>query len=226
MATIDNLGQIGTSFGYPKKSISTFVSLVSIWQYLARVMGGLISEKSLDKYKWPRPACLTFVLFVSCIAHLLIAFNTPYGLYVGSVIMGFCFGAEWTYLFTIISELFGLKHYGTLYNYGSLAAPLGSFIFNVRVAGHLYDREGLRQLVALGVRRKHGEEFHCYGVKCYQLAYLIITGATFVTAIVSLILVARTRKYYKGDIYKRFQTEGDENKNVSSFVTNDTLRDQ
>ncbi|KAL2928351.1 putative transporter MCH1 [Bienertia sinuspersici] len=48
--------------------------------------------------------------------------------------MGFCFGAEWTYLFTIISELFGLKHYGTLYNYGSLAAPLGSFIFNVRVA--------------------------------------------------------------------------------------------
>ncbi|KAL2928350.1 Protein NUCLEAR FUSION DEFECTIVE 4 [Bienertia sinuspersici] len=50
LATIDNLGQIGTSLGYPKKSISTFVSLVSIWQFLGRVMGGLISEKLLDKY--------------------------------------------------------------------------------------------------------------------------------------------------------------------------------
>ncbi|XP_021725608.1 uncharacterized protein LOC110692831 [Chenopodium quinoa] len=215
LTTIDNLGQIGTSLGYPKKSISAFVSLVSIWQFLGRVMGGLISERLLDKYKWPRPACLSIVLFVSCIPHLLIAFNVPYGLYVASVIMGFCFGAEWTYLFTIISELFGLKHYGTLYNYGSLAAPLGSFIFNVRIAGHLYDREGLRQLKAQGLTRKHGEELHCYGVKCYQLAYFIITAATFVTALVSLILVARTRKFYKGDIYKRYQKKDSASTNVT-----------
>ncbi|KMT17154.1 hypothetical protein BVRB_2g040650 [Beta vulgaris subsp. vulgaris] len=208
LATIDNLGQIGTSLGYPKKSISTFVSLVAIWQYLGRVVGGLISEHLLHKYKWPRPASLTIVLVLSCISHLLIAFNVPYGLYVASVIMAFCFGAEWTYLYAIISELFGLKHYATLYNYGSLAAPLGSYIFNVRVAGHLYDREGIRQLQALGLTRKEGEELHCIGVKCYQLAYIIIAVATFVTALVSLILVARTRKFYKGDIYKRFQ-EGD-----------------
>ncbi|XP_057525430.1 protein NUCLEAR FUSION DEFECTIVE 4-like [Amaranthus tricolor] len=214
LATIDNLGQIGASLGYPKKSISTFVSLVSIWQFLGRVMGGLISERLLAKYKWPRPACLTIILLISCIAHLLIAFNVPHGLYVASIIMGFCFGAEWTYLFTIISELFGLRHYGTLYNYGSLAAPLGSFIFNVRVAGHLYDREGLRQLAALGLTRKHGEELRCSGVKCYQLAYIIITVATCTTALVSLILVARTRKFYQGDIYKRYQD--DENDSLSN----------
>ncbi|XP_021725643.1 uncharacterized protein LOC110692869 [Chenopodium quinoa] len=209
LTTIDNLGQIGTSLGYPKKNLSTFVSLIGIWQYLGRVLGGLISEHLL-KYKWPRPACLTAVLFTSCIAHLLIAFNAPYGLYIASIVMAFCFGAEVTYLYSIISELFGLKHYATLYNYGSLAGPLGSYIFSVRVAGHLYDKEGLRQLEALEPTRKHGEELKCNGVKCYQLAYIIIAAATFFTALVSLILVARTRKFYKGDIYKRFQ-EDDEN---------------
>ena len=205
LTTIDNLGQIGTSLGYTKKSISTFVSLVAIWQYLGRVMGGVISDYFLAKYKLPRPTSLTVILFLSCVGHLLIAFNVPYGLYVSSVIIGFSFGAVWTHMYAIISELFGLKYYATLYNYGSLAAPLGSYIFNVRVAGHLYDREGTRQLAALGLQRKPGQELNCNGVKCYQLAYIIISIATFFCALVSLVLVARTRKFYKGDIYRKFQ---------------------
>ncbi|KAK9716104.1 hypothetical protein RND81_06G211600 [Saponaria officinalis] len=207
LTTIDNLGQIGTSLGYSKKSISTFVSLIAIWQYLGRVMGGLVSEYLLTKFKWPRPVSLTIILFLSCIGHLLVAFNAPYGLYISSIIIGFCFGAEWTYLYAIISELFGLKYYATLYNYGSLAAPLGSYLFNVLVAGHLYDKEGEKQLEALGVTRGEGQSLNCTGVKCYQLAYIIITAATFFSAIVSLILVVRTRSFYKGDIYKKFQED-------------------
>ncbi|KAL9230783.1 hypothetical protein vseg_006089 [Gypsophila vaccaria] len=210
LASLNNLGQIGASLGYSKESLGTFVSLISIWQYLGRVLGGVISESLLTKYKLPRPLCLTFILFFSCIGHLLIAFDAPCGLYIVSVILGFCFGAELTYLFTIISELFGLKYYATLYNYGSLAAPLGSYIFNVKVAGHLYDMEGLRQLKALGLTRKAGQELVCTGVKCYQLAYIIIAGCTFLTGIVSFILVARTRKFYKGDIYKKFQQHGED----------------
>lgn len=42
LTAIDNLGQIGTSLGYPKQSISTFVSLVSIWNYLGRVVAGIV----------------------------------------------------------------------------------------------------------------------------------------------------------------------------------------
>ncbi|XP_074305810.1 putative transporter MCH1 [Silene latifolia] len=187
LTTIDNLGQIGTALGYSKKSISSIVSLFGIWQYLGRVMGGLISEYLLTKYKWPQPVSLTAILFLSCIGHLLIAFNVPYGLYISSVIIGFCFGAEWTYLYAIISELFGLKYYATLYNYGSLAAPLGSYIFNVRVAGHLYDKVRESQLKALGITRGPGQALNCNGVKCFQLSYIIITAATFFSAIVSLI---------------------------------------
>ncbi|KAL1343053.1 hypothetical protein HN51_029500 [Arachis hypogaea] len=205
LTAIDNLGQIGTALKYPKKSISTFVSLVSIWNYLGRVFSGFVSEHFLQKYKFPRPLMLTLTLLLSCVGHLLIAFDVPDGLYIASVIIGFSFGAQWPLLFAIISELFGLKYYATLYNFGSVASPLGLYVLNVRITGHLYDKEARKQLAALGLKRKAGEQLTCLGVKCFRLSFIIITAATFFGAIVSLFLVARTREFYKGDIYKRYR---------------------
>jgi len=205
LTAIDNLGQIGSSLRYPKKSISTFVSLVSIWNYLGRVFSGFVSEHFLQKYKFPRPLMLTLTLLLSCVGHLLIAFDVPNGLYAASVIIGFCFGAQWPLLFAIISELFGLKYYATLYNFGSVASPLGLYVLNVKMTGFLYDKEAKKQLAALGLERKEGQELNCIGVDCFKLSFIIITAATFFGAIVSLILVARTRKFYSSDIYKRFR---------------------
>ncbi|KAJ8766053.1 hypothetical protein K2173_020569 [Erythroxylum novogranatense] len=205
LTVIDNLGQIGTSQGYPKKSMSTFVSLVSIWNYLGRVVSGFLSEHFLQKYKFPRPLMLTMILLFSCVGHLLIAFNVSGGLYVASVIIGFCFGAQWPLLFAIISELFGLKYYSTLYNFGAVASPIGSYILNVRVTGHLYDREALKQLAAKGLERQHGHDLNCIGTDCFRLSFIIITASTLFGALVSLLLVIRTRKFYKGDIYKKFR---------------------
>ncbi|KAK7280513.1 hypothetical protein RJT34_25577 [Clitoria ternatea] len=207
LTAIDNLGQIGTSLRYPKKSISTFVSLVSIWNYLGRVFSGFASEHFLKVYKFPRPLMLTLTLLLSCVGHLLIAFDVPNGLYAASVIIGFSFGAQWPLLFAVISELFGLKYYATLYNFGSVASPLGLYLLNVKMTGHLYDKEAKKQLAALGIQRKEGQELNCVGVHCFKLAFIIIAAATFFGAIVSLILVARTSKFYKSDIYKKFREE-------------------
>ncbi|KAL0375020.1 UNVERIFIED_CONTAM: hypothetical protein Sradi_3417700 [Sesamum radiatum] len=156
LTAIDNLGQIGKALGYPAKSVTTFVSLVSIWNYLGRVTAGFASEIFLAKYKFPRPLMLTLVLLVSCTGHLLIAFGIPHSLYAASVIMGFCFGAQWPLIFAIISELFGLKYYSTLYTLGGGASPLGAYILNVRITGHLYDREAMKQMAANGLIRKEG----------------------------------------------------------------------
>nr|POF24184.1 protein nuclear fusion defective 4 [Quercus suber] len=156
LTAIGNLGQIGKSLGYPDHSIETFVSLVSIWNYLGRAMSGFASEIFLVKYKFPRTLVLSFVLLFSCVGHLLIAFPTPYSTYFTSVIIGFCFGAQLTLIFAIISEIFGLKYYSTLYNFGAVSSPVGSYILNVIVAGRLYDKEALKQLEALGLTRKAG----------------------------------------------------------------------
>ncbi|KAK2654923.1 hypothetical protein Ddye_007975 [Dipteronia dyeriana] len=207
LTAIDNLGQIGTSLGYATRSTTTFVSLVSIWNYLGRVVSGFASEFLLTKYKIPRPLLFTFVLLLSCVGHLLIAFGVPNSLYFASVIIGFCFGAQWPLVFAIISEIFGLKYYSTLYNLGGAASPLGSYLLNVVVAGKLYDKEALKQMEVLGRTRGAGEDLTCSGVECYKKAFLIITATTMFGCLISSVLVIRTKKFYQGDIYKKFRDQ-------------------
>ncbi|XP_078176085.1 protein NUCLEAR FUSION DEFECTIVE 4-like [Carex rostrata] len=197
LTAIDNMAQIGQSLRYPAKSINTFVSLISIWNYAGRVTSGYVSEIVLAKYKFPRPLALTLVLLLSCAGHLLIAFGVPQSLYLASVIIGFTFGALWPLLYAIISEVFGLKYFSTLHSFGSVASPIGLYILNVRVTGHFYDVEARKQ--------NAGKDLTCIGVQCFKLSFIIITAVTVIGVMVSLLLVWRTWKFYSTDIYAKFR---------------------
>jgi len=111
MTMINNVGQIVTSLGYPKSSLVTSVSQASIWKHLGHVLLGFISDQVFVKYQCPISLSLTIILLLSSICHLLIAFNVPCGIYVPSIIIRFCLGAEFILLYTIISEIIGLLWY-------------------------------------------------------------------------------------------------------------------
>uniref|UniRef100_A0A7N2R9M9 Nodulin-like domain-containing protein n=1 Tax=Quercus lobata TaxID=97700 RepID=A0A7N2R9M9_QUELO len=134
----------------------------------------LLSEIILLRWKVPRPLIMTLVL--SGVGDLLIAFPIPSCVYIASLIIGFSYGAQLTLLFTIISELFGLKYYSTLFNCGQLASPLGSYVFNVQVVGKLYDKEALKQLALKGMTRSMVKELTCMGKECYRLSFVILAG--------------------------------------------------
>ncbi|KAG2631077.1 hypothetical protein PVAP13_3KG571700 [Panicum virgatum] len=109
LTAIDNMGQIGESLGYPPRSVATFVSLISIWNYLGRVAAGFGSEALLARHRVPRPLILAAVLLLAVPGHLLIALGVPGSLYVASVAIGFCFGAAQPVILASVSELFGLR---------------------------------------------------------------------------------------------------------------------
>jgi len=211
LTAIDNMGQIGKALGFDSVGISTFVSLISIWNFLGRVASGFVSEIILKKYNLPRPLMLSAVLALACVGHLFIAFALPGSLYVASVIIGLCFGAQWPVIFAVISELFGLKYYSTLYNFGGAASPLGSYLLSVKVAGYLYDKEARKQHAHRAMQglvhssQDSSHQLTCVGVHCFRLTFIIMTVVTMFGSLVSLILVLRTKEFYRGDIYAKFR---------------------
>ncbi|CAD6269470.1 unnamed protein product [Miscanthus lutarioriparius] len=166
LTAIDNMGQIGESLGYPRRSAATFVSLISIWNYLGRVAAGFASEALLSRHRLPRPLILAGVLLLSVLGHLLIAFGVPGSLYVASVVIGFCLGAAKPLILASVSELFGLRYYTTMCNFCGTATPLGTYVLNVRVAGRMYDREAAWQQGAVAALA--GKGVTCTGVRCYR----------------------------------------------------------
>ncbi|KAL0533931.1 hypothetical protein IC582_028206 [Cucumis melo] len=202
IAAIDNIGQIGESLGYTSKSISIFVSWVSIFNFFGRVGSGFISETLMTKYKLPRPLMFACAHFFTCIGMLFVAFPYPGSIYGASLIIGFGFGAQVPMLFAILSELFGLKYYATIFNCAQLAVPIGSYILNVDVIGKFYDHEATK-----GGSTRDGKGLTCKGTHCFSGSFLVLSVVVLIGGVASLVLAFRTRDFYKGDVYKKYRED-------------------
>lgn len=165
----------------------------------------------------------TIILLIACIGHIFIAFALPGSLYIASIINGLCLGAQWPLNNAFILEIFGIKYYATLYNFGAVASPLGVYLLSVRGVGHMYDQEARKQCTALGTCSSQSG-LTCTGHKCFQLSFIIMTTVTLFGAMISFILVLRTRQFYKGDIYAKFKEPANTATHVIKKAEHDNQR--
>ncbi|CAL4890637.1 unnamed protein product [Urochloa decumbens] len=141
LATVNNISQIGGSLGYTYKETSTLVTLWSIWNFSGRFGAGFISDHFLRLRGVGRPFFIGVTLLIMSVGHAIISSGLPASLYIGSVLVGLCYGCQWALMPSITSEIFGLNHFGTIFNMVAVASPVGSYILSVRVVGFIYDME-------------------------------------------------------------------------------------
>ncbi|XP_024358278.1 protein NUCLEAR FUSION DEFECTIVE 4 [Physcomitrium patens] len=201
---IDNMGQIGLSLGYEQVEINTFISLISIWNFLGRFGAGLISELLLHMRGYGRPFCLAFSLGLMCIGHLVMATAVTGSLYVGSIIVGVCYGAQWSLMPAVTSDIFGLQHFGTLYNTIAIASPVAAYVLSVQVAGYFYDKEAHEQhkpATLIGripslISSGSDNPLLCHGPSCFRTTFIILALVCAFGCTVCLWLFARTKRFY------------------------------
>lgn len=193
LATINNMSQLGQSLGYTTAEIDTFVSLWSIWNFLGRFGAGYVSDYLLHTRGLERPLLMVITLATMTIGHVIVASGFSGNLYVGSILVGICYGSQWSLMPTITSEIFGVRHMGTIFNTIAIASPVGSYIFSVRIIGYIYDKEA------------SGEDNSCSGTHCFMLSFFIMASVACFGFLVAIALFFRTRRFYQTVVFPRLK---------------------
>ncbi|TXG50397.1 hypothetical protein EZV62_022921 [Acer yangbiense] len=195
MAMINNISQVGESLGYTSIRINSLVSLLSIWNFLGRLGAGYVSDIFLQRKRCARPLFIAITQAALSVGHIVIASGFPNNLYVGTILVGVCYGSQWSLLSSVASEIFGVGHLGTIVNTFAIASPIGSYIFSVRIVGYLYGKAAAAS----------GEKNSCSGTHCFRLSFLIIAFFAFCGSLVALLLFFRTRRFYDKVVVTRLQ---------------------
>lgn len=120
---------------------------------------------------------LTFLLYASALNGTL---------YAATALLGICYGVQFGIMIPTASELFGLKHFGIIFNFMQLGNPAGALLFSGLMAGQIYDSEAAKQLSS-----------SCMGPSCFRLTFLILAGICGLGTFLSIILTIRIRPVYQ-----------------------------
>ena len=120
----------------------------------------------------------------------------PGEIYVVTLLIGLGYGAHWAIVPAAASELFGLKSFGALYNFLTLASPAGSLIFSGVIASGIYDYYAEKQAAMLAVPLKDDDSLTCEGSICYSITFGMLSGLCIIATALSLIVVHRTKRVY------------------------------
>ncbi|CAL9127889.1 protein NUCLEAR FUSION DEFECTIVE 4-like [Musa acuminata AAA Group] len=191
VTVLNNLAQIGIAVGVDDPTI--LLCLFSFGNFLGRLGGGAVSEYFVRTRMLPRPIWMTCTQIIMILAYLLYALGLSSTLNASTAMLGICYGVQTSVMVPTVSELFGLKHFGTLFNFMLLGNPLGAFLFSGLLAGSLYDKEAAKQHPPF---LDHSST-SCLGPSCFRVTFLTLAGVCSLGTLLSMILTRRIRPVYQ-----------------------------
>ncbi|CAN6172769.1 unnamed protein product [Urochloa humidicola] len=189
ITVLNNLAQIGIAAGAVDTTIS--LSVFSFCNFFGRLGGGAVSEYLVRARTLPRSVLIICTQVVMIITYLLFSLGQLSTLYISVALLGMCYGVQFSVIISISSELFGLKHFGKIYNFIALANPVGAFLFNT-LAGYVYDLEVEKQKAGTV-----DTDIACHGPNCFRLTFYALAGAACLGTILSTVLTVRVRPVYQ-----------------------------
>ncbi|KAA8535220.1 hypothetical protein F0562_030223 [Nyssa sinensis] len=184
VTVLNNLAQIGIAQGV--HDTTTLLSLFSFCNFVGRLSGGAVSEHFVRSKTIPRTIWMMLTQVIMIITYLLFASALDGTLYAATALLGICYGVQFSIMVPTASELFGLKHFGIIYNFMALGNPLGASLFSGIIAGYIYDNEAAKQQAA-----------SCLGPNCFRLTFLALACVCGMGTILSIILTRRINPVYQ-----------------------------
>lgn len=166
------------------------LSLFSVANFAGRVFTGWHSERALHARGTPRPIYLVAFSAATVLVCLGFAASPRAALPLLAPLAGFTFGGTWTLMSTLVSELFGMKHFASNYCAFQLAPAAGSYLLATRLAGALY-------AAAMRATGQHGTT--CLGRRCFATTWLALAVLGLASTGMAAWLFLRTKDAYRAE---------------------------
>jgi predicted MFS family arabinose efflux permease len=190
-----NASQLCRAEGLPVRTEDLLVSVLGIGNTCGRVASGFVSD-ALAVRGWHRPWFLCFALAIqACLNFLLWLFSDSAGVILPAAFLtGFLYGSMWSLGPACVSEVFGLKYFGTNYAILSFATPLATVVFADELTSFFYGR-ALKKGGRLGPHSPL-----CVGADCFSDTFLTLSLACCIGSVAGAVLSCDTRGLA---VYKR-----------------------
>ncbi|SPT18970.1 unnamed protein product [Triticum aestivum] len=189
VTALNNLAQIGTSVG--ANDTTVLLCLFGFCNFVGRILGGSISEYFVRTRMLPRPFWMMCTQIIMVVTFLLFATGLHSLIYVSTTLLGICYGVQFAVMIPTVSELFGLKDFGLMYNFMLMVNPIGAFFFSALLAGYVYDKEAERQNP--GVL----DPSNCFGPDCFRLTFYVCAMVCCCGTLICLVFIARIKPVYQ-----------------------------
>jgi len=145
---------------------------------------GRVLMAGSDFVRWRRGVWLAGSCLLMALTHFLTATFVTHKTHLWLFVLGagMSYGALWSIIPIIVSDLWGAENFSMNFGYVNVVAGVGGLTFN-HIAGALYD--------------SHAVENSCSGTVCYESSFLVCGAAATFAFFIALIIIPRTHRGMK-----------------------------